>query len=81
MPALGVAALVLGWMVAGYVWFTGHVIVEVVAPLVSAAVIGLAAGVTALATEGREKARLRTAFSQYVSGTIVDVPGPPPVRA
>jgi len=73
VPALGAAALATGWVVAAYLWFSqAREVVELIAPLAAAAMVTVVASVTALATEGREKARLRTAFSQYVSSTLVE---------
>jgi len=73
VPALAAIAVVIAWVIVAY-WAMAaqRVMVEMIAPLTSAAVIAIAAGVTSLATEGREKARLRTAFSQYVSSTLVE---------
>ncbi len=73
VPAVGAALLVVVWIAAAYAWFAeARLVVELIAPLGAAAVITVAASVTSLATEGREKAKLRAAFSQYVSSTLVE---------
>ena len=48
------------------------VVLDVVAPAATLAAVLLAATVVTVATEGREKARLRSAFAQYVSRTVVE---------
>ena len=66
--AAGVAYLVLaGWLLA-----SRGVIIPLVAPLLAAALVTATALVVALATEGREKARLRAAFAHYVAPGVVD---------
>ncbi len=67
--ALGLA---LGWLGLSQALFAQQWLVDVAGPLVGIVVIALAATSTALATEGREKAHLRAAFSQYVSGSLVE---------
>lgn len=67
--ALGLA---IGWLGLSQALFVDRWLVDVVGPLAGIVVIALAATSTALATEGREKAHLRAAFSQYVSGSLVE---------
>ncbi len=71
---LGAVALVLGIsyaIVAHLLFVQGHLLVEVVAPLLSAVLITLTALTMSLATEGRERAQLRSAFGQYLQPTLV----------
>jgi adenylate cyclase len=72
VPAVVASVLVVLWCGFAYVELTRRVVVEMVAPLAATLGIALAAGIAALATEGREKMRLRAAFSQYVSSTLVE---------
>jgi adenylate cyclase len=67
--ALGLA---LGWLALSQALFADRWLVDVAGPLGGIIFIALAATSTALATEGREKAHLRAAFSQYVSGSLVE---------
>jgi len=72
---VGVGGLltVMAYMIAMQLAFAKFdVILEFAAPFLSVAIITLAALTTSLATEGREKAQLRAAFSQYVQKTVVD---------
>ncbi len=69
MLALGLA---LGWLALAQALFVDRWLVDVAGPLAGIVVVALAATSTALATEGREKAHLRAAFSQYVSGSLVE---------
>jgi adenylate cyclase len=53
--------------------YTHHdTLIPLVPPVLGAALVTAAALSTALATEGREKARLRSAFSRYVPPGVVD---------
>src|SRR5262249_21883358 len=56
----------------GHVAFSPHAIVDVAAPALSVLVVAVVALAAGLATEGREKAQLRSVFSQYVSKTLVE---------
>jgi adenylate cyclase len=67
------AVLVLGLHgLVAQVLFAHGVVVGVALPAAAAVFIALVATGTALVTEGRERAVLRQAFSQYVSGTLVE---------
>lgn len=68
--AMGVIAAYL--VVAHILFSTQHLIVEVAAPAISCIFVTLCSMVAALATEGREKRQLKSAFSQYVNDTLVD---------
>jgi adenylate cyclase len=68
--AMGVIAAYL--ILAHVLFSTQHVIVEVAAPSISCVFVTLCSMVAALATEGREKRQLKSAFSQYVNDTLVD---------
>jgi adenylate cyclase len=52
--------------------FDRGLIAPVAAPCLLVALVLVAATISELATEGREKAHLRATFSQYVSGDVVD---------
>ncbi len=61
------------YLIASQVLFQAQLlIVPVVAPILAAALITAAALSVGLATEGREKARLRSAFSRYVPPSVVE---------
>ncbi|HTJ47193.1 MAG TPA: adenylate/guanylate cyclase domain-containing protein [Kofleriaceae bacterium] len=70
-PAIAVV-LAGGWLVAGQIAFAQHTIVDVAAPALSVVLVAVVALAAGLATEGREKAQLRSVFSQYVSKTLVE---------
>lgn len=73
VPAVGAAVLIVAWVVVAYQLFAGsRVQVELVAPVLAGLVITATGAVAVLATEGREKAQLRSAFAQYVSATLVE---------
>lgn len=67
--ALGGIAL---YIVAAQLVFAHGLIIPIAAPCVLSVFVLGAATVGGLATEGREKAHLRSVFSQYVSRTVVD---------
>jgi adenylate cyclase len=72
LPPLLALLVLAGWAALAFVAFQGGVLLEVAAPIAGGLVV-LGAGVVAtLVTEGREKAQLRTVFSQYVSRTLVE---------
>ncbi|MCB9572575.1 MAG: adenylate/guanylate cyclase domain-containing protein, partial [Kofleriaceae bacterium] len=73
VPMVVAAALSLGWLVVAQLAFShARVVLDVVAPTASGLLIAATGAIAVLATEGREKARLRAAFSQYVSSTLVE---------
>ncbi len=72
---VGLAALVviaIYGSVAQYLFSHQGVIIEVVPPVLSCMLVSLASMTAGLATEGREKARLHMALSQYVERRIAD---------
>ncbi|MEO8700263.1 MAG: adenylate/guanylate cyclase domain-containing protein [Kofleriaceae bacterium] len=72
MPPL-IAILAVGIFIAiSVAVFANGTIIEVATPAVLMGMVLFAATVGGLATEGREKAHLRTMFSQYVSRPVVD---------
>ena len=79
-PVVALGAIAL-WVAFAIVMFGRGAIVPIAVPCVSAAVVMLAAAIGGLATEGRDKARLRSMFSQYVSGPVVDRILADPARA
>ncbi len=70
-PLVAAAALVVYAILAQLLFRRGFVL-DLVSPIGSVILIAIAALTAALASEGREKAQLRTAFSQYVQSTLVD---------
>ena len=69
----GTLVAIGSYLVASQVLFQAQeLIVPVVAPVLAAALVTAAALSVGLATEGREKARLRSAFSRYVPGSVVE---------
>ncbi|HUS64432.1 MAG TPA: adenylate/guanylate cyclase domain-containing protein, partial [Kofleriaceae bacterium] len=72
LPGVGAAVLAAGFLVAAQLLFGRGLVVPVVAPVLCAAFVAAAGLSSALATEGREKARLRSAFSRYVPPAVVE---------
>ncbi len=70
-PLIALAALG-AYAAIALVLFTHGVQILVGAPMLLAGTVLIAAMIGGLATEGREKAYLRTVFGQYVSGPVVD---------
>jgi adenylate cyclase len=68
---LAAVALIAGYLAVAQRLFAAGIIVDVAAPLLSFVLITVAALATALVTEGREKARIRAAFSQYLDDNAV----------
>ncbi|HEU5056962.1 MAG TPA: adenylate/guanylate cyclase domain-containing protein [Kofleriaceae bacterium] len=69
----GTAVAIAAYLVASQVLLQAEgVVIPVVAPVLAAALVTAAALSVGLATEGREKARLRSAFSRYVPGSVVE---------
>jgi adenylate cyclase len=70
-PVLALAAM-FAYALLALVMFGRGTVLAVAVPMVLAVVVLLAAMIGGLATEGREKAKLRAVFSQYVAGPVVD---------
>ncbi len=73
-PLAGVTAslvVLVGYLAATQALFVGRVEVPVVAPLVAGLLVTLAGIGTAVVVEGREKAHIRAAFSQYLDDKAV----------
>lgn len=71
----GAAALVIviGYLVVAQVLFSEHdLVIDIAFPVLACTLITITTLLTAIATEGREKAYLRAAFSQYVSDVLVE---------
>lgn len=69
----GALLITAGYLVAAQLAFSrGLVLLDVVAPVASGVLVTLASLTAGLATEGRERAQLRAAFSQYVSDQVVE---------
>jgi adenylate cyclase len=69
----GTLVAMAAYLVTSQILFQAQgLIVPVVAPLIAAALVTAAALSVGLATEGREKARLRSAFSRYVPPSVVE---------
>jgi len=79
-PLIALAAIALYVGVALGMFARGTVI-AIAVPAVLASCVLVAATIGALATEGREKAKLRAVFSQYVAGPVVDRILADPARA
>ena len=79
-PLIALGALAIYIVVASLVFAHGTVI-AIGLPSVLATLVLVAATIGGLATEGREKARLRATFSQYVAGPVVDKILADPARA
>jgi len=71
-PPLIALAAIAGYIVIAIVLFGRGTVVEIAAPSVLAGFTLIAATIGGLATEGREKAHLRSVFSQYVNEQVVD---------
>ena len=72
LPPVVAAGLLLAWVVVAQLAFARGLVLEVLPPVLALVLAVVAATVSSIATEGREKARLRGAFSQYVSKTLVE---------
>ncbi len=76
--ALGVIVLYVG---IALLMFSRGTIIAIALPCLLASAVLVAATIGGLATEGREKAKLRAVFSQYVAGPVVDRILADPARA
>ncbi len=73
LPIVGAVGVMLLWgLLAQLAFQRRSVVVELVAPMLAMLAVTLVAAAVAAATEGREKSRLRQAFAQYVSRTLVE---------
>lgn len=81
VPPLVALGGIVAYVVVGVVMFAGGTVIALAVPVVLASFVVLAAMIGGLATEGREKAKLRAVFSQYVAGPVVDRILADPARA
>ena len=81
IPPLIAAAAIAAFLAIAQVMFVAGTLLAVAAPIAMAFVVLAAATVGGLATEGREKAHLRSMFSRYVSRSVVDRLIADPARA
>ncbi|MEZ4402785.1 MAG: adenylate/guanylate cyclase domain-containing protein [Kofleriaceae bacterium] len=72
LPLVVAVGAIAAWVAIGQALFARGLVVPLVGPALVFALTTLAATVATLATEGREKARLRGAFAQYVSKSLVE---------
>lgn len=79
-PLIALAALCI-YVALALAMFANGTIIAIAAPAVLASAVLIAATIGGLATEGREKAKLRAVFSQYVAGPVVDRILADPARA
>ena len=79
-PLIAIGAVAV-YIVLAIVLFARGTVIAIALPSVLAAFVLVAATVGGLATEGREKAKLRAVFSQYVAGPVVDRILADPARA
>ena len=79
-PLIALAALCM-YIGLALLMFSNGTIIAMAVPCVLASAVLVAATIGGLATEGREKAKLRAVFSQYVSGPVVDRILADPARA
>ena len=81
VPPLIAAAAIAGYLAIAQVMFVAGTMLAVAAPIAMAFVVLATATIGGLATEGREKAHLRSMFSRYVSRSVVDRLIADPARA
>jgi len=79
-PLIALAAIGL-YVAFALVMFSNGTIIAIAVPCALASAVLIAATIGGLATEGREKAKLRAVFSQYVAGPVVDRILADPARA
>ena len=81
VPPLVALGGIVAYVAVAVVLFGRGTVVAIAAPVVLSSLVVLAAMIGGLATEGREKAKLRAVFSQYVAGPVVDRILADPARA
>lgn len=65
--------IIAGYLIVAHVMFASSgLLLNVSAPALACVLVTLTSLIATVATEGREKAQLRSAFSQYVSDVVVD---------
>lgn len=79
-PLIALGAIAL-YVALALVLFARGTVIAIALPALLAMAVLIAATIGALATEGREKAKLRAVFSQYVAGPVVDRILADPARA
>ena len=73
LPIVGAVVIMLVWLALAQLAFERRgIVVEMVGPPLALLAVTLVAAAVTAATEGREKSRLRSAFAQYVSRTLVE---------
>jgi adenylate cyclase len=72
LPPIIAAGLLVAWLALAQLAFARGLVLEVLPPALALALAVAAGTIASIATEGREKARLRGAFAQYVSKTLVE---------
>lgn len=73
VAAAAAVIVTLGYAALAQILFTGYgMIIDVAAPVASGGLVAICTLVAALATEGREKAQIRAAFSHYVSESLIE---------
>lgn len=71
LGAVGAVVLVPAYFGVAQVLFGQGLVIEMASPLLTCVAVALVGVSTALVSEGREKAKLRAAFSQYVAPALV----------
>ena len=69
---VGSASAFALYAAAAYIVFGAGLLIDMAAPLATVTFVALVSMTAGLATEGREKAQLRSVFSQYVERKLVD---------
>ncbi len=79
-PLISLGAVAL-YVVLAIAMFARGTVISIALPAVLSMLVLITATIGGLATEGREKAKLRAVFSQYVAGPVVDRILQDPARA